>query len=271
MKKTIAVFLLLCLCVGLCACGNDAVNQKPENWDPIAKATATITELLNCTTEDHIKAVMQKGATAEDVFKEFNVIDHWRLNRVNMKIREIKYVETIGGCDRFIVAFDYEDLHTSRIHTELPVTPDETDRQKALDHPAKGGEPGPYDSCHDDYEYLLTVENGRYVVVPESSAIEIWEQGKYWDCRYCSAGKFETAGAVDCVNCVLGWVQDAELDALHKARGDCMGCKFAADGGYELTFWWSCTVCDGFGTMDTIYKDCPWCGGIGYTEYPGGE
>lgn len=255
MKKTIAILLLLCLCIGLCACG----DQK--NWDPIAEATATLNELYNCKTEEDLKKVMHKETSKEDLYVMLQEISRLQHYAESISVKEVKHLETVNGYNVFLFELAYDATQMPMISVPLVGT---MGWGSASIHSEESGISPIPEPLTDNGMCYLTEEDGRYVIALRYALASMYvtdllnEEFSYIDCDNCSMGKREEPGTIDCENCNQGWVLDTEHDAAN-----CEDCQYYSESGTEVYRWLECDECRGFGTVDTVFVDCEECNGMG--------
>ena len=165
MKKTLAILLVLCLFIGLCACGkkDSAQTEYPENWDRIAEATATLNQYYACETEEEFKAVMHSSISDSDLKMVMDAWlgfrETWSMDTVGISeqyVRKIKYIESYKGYDVFMVADGFVSKTGERTPDDPLPTPNAPDLNGQLYMATPVVSTG--------HLLALAFENGRYVI-----------------------------------------------------------------------------------------------------------
>ena len=245
MKKTIVLLLVLCLCIGLCACGKEgsAQTEQPEGWDRIAEATKTLNIYYNSHTEEEFKNILEKAASTGDIRARVEndaiAAQHIR----STSVRNIQYVGAYKEYDLFMVGVNY--VYTEEYLGAIDTT--------TVSYYPEGETPTPAVSLVTINTVTpLKYEDGCYVVPADINLYDKLSQD-YPDCE-CDAGQVLTSGDVACDTCLGTGHVETEPEA--GSVGAALGHKA----------YITCRDCDGWGTKNKVYTDCTVCGGKGYIK-----
>lgn len=288
MKKMLAILLVVCLSIGLCACGSkdtkttnsDAKTTQPKDWDTIAEATATLNQYLACETEENFRAVCHSSYSNNDIkmmakYQE-EYLASWPEDISKKFVRKVKQIDTYKGNDVFFYTEGYETTDGYR----TPADPLPTSKV-ALNMQI---------SSQTYSIIVLAIENGRYVLanVPTNEWKKYLEDFSFCTCdlgtvlipgdpckscdgvgylaeesnddsEFCVNDDFVSAS---CLTCGGDSVLDDET-ACPDCTGALMIRPFGITSMADLT---PCPDCDGTGLENYTYGDCPDCDGKGYNK-----
>ena len=210
MKKTIAILLALCLCIGLCACGKEdsAQIEYPEGWDHIAEATKLCQQLVACQKIEDVQHIAQTGISEQNL--SAFVLNSPEIQSI--EIQKIVFVESHQGCDTFILR--------AKGHTEESL--------------AKPDSPY-FLGVLFDVKLALVIENGQYVIAATDLSKRM---NQYEICTFCNLGQAPVYGG-PCTTC-NGIGQILNENSFEYCT-DCDG------GGSVLVGFDTCKACDGKG------------------------
>lgn len=238
---------MLCLCIGLCACGNEDAEQIecPEGWDRIAEATATINQLYSCSTEEEFKNILEKSTTARDIQPLVEDAAFRSGFVLSTSVRHVNFIGTYKGYDLFMVA-----LHS--VYTEEHLAQAES---SGVSYYPEGETPTPavaVSAAGSSQIMPLKYEDGRYVI-----SVDINLRNKlskdYPDCE-CDAGQIWVQGDILCDTC--SGTGHIETEPEPGSLGTVPGYKA----------YLTCGDCAGWGAKDIEYENCAICNGEGYNK-----
>ena len=206
----LAILLVLCWCIGLCACGNGTSVQieYPEGWDRIAEATKLCEQLVACRKIEDVQCIAQTGVSEKNlsayVFNDPEI--------QSIEIQKIAFVESYKGCDTFILK--------ATGHTE-----------ESLANPDS-----PYFlGVAFEIKLALAIENGQYVIAARDLSKRM---NRYEICSFCILGEAPVYGE-PCATC-NGMGQMLNQNSFEHCT-DCDGT------GNVFVGFDTCKACDGKG------------------------
>ena len=243
MKKTIAILLMLCVCIGLCACGNE--DECPEDWDRIAEATATLNQFYNCSTEEEYKNILEKSATARDIQTLVEDAAFRSEIALSTSVRHVIFIGTYKGYDLFMSVQDY-------VYTEEYLAQMQAELSDVTYYPEGVTPTRSFALVGFNPIMPLKYEDGRYVISVDTNLLNKLSE-VYPDCE-CNAGQIPVQGDILCDTC--SGTGHIETEPEPGSLGTTLGYK-----AYLV-----CADCMGWGAKDTAYENCAICNGMGYNK-----